>query len=78
MNDPSTPSLPIPRERALELLDSWCANMRQLARLGLLRPVRGSAVKVDPDYEVRLRVPLLSESPVRVLRDCGVIQHARG
>jgi hypothetical protein len=40
--------------------------------------VPGSAVKIDPDYVVRLRVSLLSESPVRGLKDCGVIQHARG
>ena len=78
MEKAPTPPPPFSRAESLERLDRWSANVRQLARLGLLRPVPGSAVKVNPDRAVRLRVPLLSESPVRVLRDCGVIQHARG
>ena len=58
------------REKSLALLDRWAANVRQLARLGLLRPVPGSAVKVNPDHAVRLRVPLLGDPSVTKL-DCG-------
>jgi hypothetical protein len=69
MHDPSKPSPPISRDKSLARLDRWAANVRQLARLGLLRPVPGSAVKVDPDREVRLRVPPIG-APLTKL-DCG-------
>jgi hypothetical protein len=68
MNDPSKPSPPISRDKSLARLDRWAANVRQLARLGLLRPVPGSAVKVDPDHEVRLTVPLTGAPVTRL--DC--------